>query len=291
VEGENDMIQSKSCFIIGLPEAGKTSYLAALAYSLRQKDIKTKLCWKKFTENHQYLTTLANTWLEYEKVSRTRIGMQETSHSVELYDNDDNQYIVTFPDLSGEIFQKQYAEREIDKELSKLISSCDGILLFLNPSLIREPILISEIPIDTRPFSEDIPATKEHNPVETDATAVQLVELLQDIDYLTENDRKHAIPLVVVVSAWDVVVETCATPEDCIAERAPLLWQYLKTNDDVFHVSYYGVSAQGGTLEQDAEIDALCENYGERPVERIIVVNNNGETSHDITLPLWEAMK
>ena len=28
----------------------------------------------------------------------------------------------------------------------------------------------------------------------------------------------------------------------------------------------------------------------EKPVERILVVNFHGEESHDITLPLWEAV-
>lgn len=62
------MNTSKSCFIIGLPAAGKTSYLAALAYSLEQQNIPTKLQWKSFSGNQQYLTKLAEKWLTAEAV-------------------------------------------------------------------------------------------------------------------------------------------------------------------------------------------------------------------------------
>lgn len=53
------MTISKTCFILGLPAAGKTSYLAALAYSLQQRRVETKLHWAKFSGNQQYLGNLA----------------------------------------------------------------------------------------------------------------------------------------------------------------------------------------------------------------------------------------
>lgn len=107
------MTTSKSCFILGLPAAGKTSYLAALAYLLQQKAVETKLHWKNFTNDHQYLASLAETWLKCEPVSRTSMGLQQQSLSIRLCDENDNVFDVSFPDLSGEIFQRQYAEREI----------------------------------------------------------------------------------------------------------------------------------------------------------------------------------
>ena len=130
--------------------------------------------------------------------------------------------------------------------------------------------------------------TMEREAGKTDPTEVQLVELLQDIDYLTNNERCATIPLVIVVSAWDVAEKKYSTPEDCLVARTPLLWQYLKANNDVFAVSYFGVSAQGGAFESEGAINELYNQFEDCPAERIIVVDNTGKRSHDITLPLWE---
>lgn len=283
------MINQKSCFILGLPSAGKTSYLAALAYSLQQKQIKTKLCWNKFSEDHQYLTSLSETWLQYEPVSRTSIGLQKTELSLQLRDSDGNVFNITFPDLSGEIFQKQYIEREIDKELADHIINSNGILTFINPAEIIEPTLIPELPLTSRMDSDDLSPMAERNPAKIDPTEVQIVELLQDIDFLTDK-KSRAIPLTIIVSAWDIVENTYSDPESCIKERTPLLWQFLQANDNVFQVSYYGVSAQGASLETGTNVEELLNRFEEVPAERIVVVDNTGKKSHDITLPLWEVM-
>lgn len=284
------MSASKSCFILGLPAAGKTSYLAALAYSLQQRAVETKLHWRNFTDDHQYLTSLAETWLKCEPVSRTSMVLQHQSLPIRLWDDNDNVFDVTFPDLSGEIFQRQYTEREISRELSEHIINCDGVLLFLNPNEIIEPALISELPLASRTAGKNLAPAMEREAGKTDPTEVQLVELLQDIDYLTNNERCTTIPLVIVVSAWDVAEKKYSTPEDCLVARTPFLWQYLKANNDVFAVSYFGVSAQGGAFESEVAVNELYNQFEDCPAERIIVVDNTGKRSHDITLPLWEAM-
>ena len=211
------MSTSKSCFILGLPAAGKTSYLAALAYSLQQRAVETKLHWRNFTDDHQYLTSLAETWLEFEPVSRTSIGLQQQSLSLRLCDNNDNVFDVSFPDLSGEIFQRQYTEREISRELSEHIINCDGVLLFLNPNEIIEPALISELPLVSRTVGKNLAPTMEREAGKTDPTEVQLVELLQDIAFTTvhkilANDNmdycrweklSELLPDVVWYNSWD----------------------------------------------------------------------------------------
>lgn len=161
---------------------------------------------------------------------------------------------------------------------------------FLNPNEIIEPALISELPLVSRTAGENLAPTMEREAGKTDPTEVQLVELLQDIDYLTNNERCATIPLVIVVSAWDVAEKKYSTPEDCLVARTPLLWQYLKANNDVFAVSYFGVSAQGGAFESEGAVNELYNQFEDCPAERIIVVDNTGKRSHDITLPLWEAM-
>lgn len=283
-------MDSKSCFILGLPSAGKTSYLAALAYSLQQKQVETKLHWESFSGDHQYLASLAETWLTAEPVSRTSTGLQQTSLTICLNDCEGKIFNITFPDLSGETFQKQYVDREIDRSLADSIINGNGILVFINPREIIEPALISELPLAHRQEPISNTEIQERKPANDDPTEVQIVELLQDIEFLTENKKYKKIPLAIIVSAWDIIDDSYSIPETCIRERTPLLWQFIKTNDDIFLTSYYGVSAQGGSLNTDEESECLIDQFETNPAERIVVVNNAGEKSHDITLPLWEVM-
>ncbi len=275
-------MNSLNCYIMGLPEAGKTTYLAALTHSLQQRTIETKLKWYKYSGNHQHLLKLENTWLRALPVDRTSILLQEKQLTIELSDTDNNTYSVTFPDLSGEIFQKYYSDREMDLINKEMIYNCDGIMLFINPNTIIEPTLISRISPQIR-ANELNPRIYE--PI-NDPTEVQLVELLQFINHL----RDKPVVLTVVISAWDVVEDTKLLPEEYLKDRLTLLWQYLNCNKNTFITFYYGVSAQGGTLEDDNAQLEMIKKYEVNHIERIKVVDNNGRLSHDISLPLWETL-
>lgn len=278
-------MKKHSCFIMGLPEAGKTTYLAALWYSLEQSS-GTVLKLKQYTGNHQYLVRLAETWLLADKVSRTSILSEEKSLSLLLEDHEGREFQVAFPDLSGESFQKQYVDREIDKEIATYISESDGILLFINPEKIQEPCLISQIPLVLRHSTEEGEQVKTHDPIQDDPTEVQLVALLQFVDYLRDSMK---VRLGIVVSAWDVISEQdYRRPEKFVKERLPLLWQYISSNSTLFDVFYYGISAQGGRL--DNEDDSLKLLQIDDQIQRIMVVDNNEKKFNDITLPLWEVL-
>lgn len=281
------MTNSKSCFILGLPAAGKTSYLSALAYSLQQGVIETKLHWNRYSGNQQYLANLSTTWAAAESVSRTSISNQQNCLSLCLKDNDNNVYNVTFPDLSGETFQKQYTDHEIEDFLAESIIESEGILLFINPQRIVSPALISDLPLKTRLLPIENQNKFERNPSQDDPTEVQLVSLLQDIMFI-RCEKKCS--LIIIVSAWDTVKEYQTIPEKFISKHMPFLWQFVKANDKMFSTSFYGVSAQGGSYDTPEQSEQLVSQYMEKPAERILVVNSHGEELHDITLPLWEAM-
>lgn len=281
------MTNSRSCFILGLPAAGKTSYLSALAYSLQQGKVETKLHWNKYSGNQQYLANLSTTWVAAEPVSRTSIANQQNCLSLYLNDQNNNIYNVTFPDLSGETFQKQYTDREIEASLAKSITDCEGILLFINPQKIVEPVLISDLPLEPRQLESGEANIAERNPTQDDPTEVQLISLLQDIMFLRSGNK---CSLIIIISAWDTVKEYETIPEEFVSKRLPFLWQFIKTNDSIFSTSFYGVSAQGGSYETAEQSEILVSQHMERPVERILVVDFQGKESHDITLPLWEAV-
>lgn len=150
---------------------------------------------------------------------RTSFSLEQRSLSWCLSDDDDNKYNISFPDLSGETFQKQYVDREIDSVLAKMIIASDGLILFINPQGIIEPTLISQLPLSLREDEKNDTSPKERNQKIDDPTVVQIIVLLQDIAYLLKGKR---MPLVVIVSAWDVVENSFTTPEDFVMKHTSL---------------------------------------------------------------------
>lgn len=273
-------MKRKSCFIIGLPSAGKTTYLAALWYSLQQKN-KTLLQLKKFTGNQKYLTDLSNTWAGLEKVSRTSIDNEQENLTVLLKNSDDELLEITFPDLSGESFQKQYTDREMKKETAEKILSTDGFLIFINPIETTLPCMILNINYDTR-HADDNNIVASRNPIKDDPTEVQLVEIVQFIREI-KGDKK--CNLAIIVSAWDLKdANKFKRPEEYVKDQLPLLWQYLYANKSAWCCRYFGISAQGGPLETQEDINLLSDISD--PIDRIKVMDNDGNEHNDITIPL-----
>lgn len=270
----------RSCYIMGLPAAGKTTYLAALAYATKQQG-KTKLRWKTFTGNHQYINDLSYEWLEGSVVSRTNRDNQQLNIKLELIDNDSSiAYETTFPDISGETFLEQYESREMQRDYYHLVQQCDAVLLFINPDNVKDPHFITELEEELR---VDEPELKRE--MKDDPTEVQLVELIQ---FLINIRRKTEISLCMVVSAWDTVEKDFEKPEEYVKNELPLLWQYLYTNE-MLRTQYFGISAQGGPITSEKDSKEIVEKYDE-PIKRIRVVNNYGVICHDPSIILWNAM-
>ncbi|SFM24035.1 TRAFAC clade GTPase domain-containing protein [Pelosinus propionicus] len=273
-------MNNKNYYIMGLPAACKTTYLAALWYCLTNS-VNSGLKIKEFIGDQTYLSDISSKWAEVEEIPRTKPEFEQKKITLLLENSTQDLMEISFPDLSGESFQAQYAEREVNQETVDYVRECDGLLLFINPENATEPNFIAEIPDifrNNETIEEELPV---RNALE-DPTQVQLVELLQFVKYM-RYDRP--IKLGVIISAWDKVEEGIPElknePKSFIKRKLPLLWQYLESNLYYFKVVYYGISAQGGELTQNEIL--LNKN---NPCERIIVVDEQGHRSNDITLPL-----
>ena len=113
---------------------------------------------------------------------------------------------------------------------------------------------------------------------------VKLVEVLQFI--AEQCIRQQPIPVAIIVSAWDIVEEMPKIlgdekPSEYFAKRVPLLYQYLTANPEHFTTQVFGVSAQGGDLEQHRERLQKVEKQSCR-----IRVRQGDKVTSDITLPI-----
>lgn len=273
----------EKCFIMGLPDAGKTTFIAALWYVLNNMN-DSSLEIKDYTGDLSYLVDISRKWADMEKIHRTKPEFEKQAIVLSLVSSQNENITLAFPDLSGESFQYQYEKREAEIKHVNLIRDCSSVILFIHPEMIKEPWLISEMPAHVREdeggANEVKKESKPRNPKEDDPTQVQLVELLQFITYM-RGDK--GVRLCIIISAWDLVEATKpdSKPEIFIKEKMPFLWQYVKSNIEAFNVTYYGMSAQGGKLE---ERDKLLEI--DNPCDRIKIVDSDGNKSNDITLPI-----
>ncbi len=268
-------MNTEKYFIMGLPEAGKTTYIAALWYVLdNSTDSSLKI--NKYSGDLTYITNLANKWAGAEELSRTHKSTEILKIELSLKSSHDEDIKLAIPDLSGESFQDQYEYREVKVKHAKLINDCSGVFLFIHPDKIKEPFLISEVPAPIRNCGTEVASTEKKTwNIKEVPTQVQLVELLQFLTFLRNN---QPVRLAIVVSAWDRI-DRAQTPEQFIKKRLPLLWQYLMSNLKFLSTTYYGVSAQGGDLSESEKLLEITN-----PCDRITVIDNEGNRFKDITL-------
>lgn len=263
-------------FIMGAPNAGKSTFLGALWSSIHQREVPTALTLKKMMGDSQYLYRLEHKWLEAEQLERTVIGQEKEKLSV-LLTNGIDDLEIEFPDLSGETFQNIYENREVSIELRDKISAADAILYFINVEDIYSPEFISELSQKHRQEDIDLDDMdlKERKPCVDDPTQVQVIDLIQ----IALEIRKKKTKIGIVFSAWDLV--TTLEQNDVrgfLKNRMNMLWQYLESNKSKIETKVWGISAFGGKIDDAPKLLDI-----EDPINRIRIVNEQKETSCDLT--------
>jgi hypothetical protein len=281
---------NRSVVIIGLPESGKTTFLAALWHLITERDINTALRFDKLgIGDAAHLNAIAAQWRNAKVQERTSVGGNKMV-SMNFLDAADAPSTVTFPDIAGEAYRRMWEERTCEPEVEEILKA-GGVLLFVHTNTIQRPQwVIDEIALSKKlglPVQEgqEVPWHPRLSP-----TQVQLVGLLQLLREppLDTGPRR----LAVMLSAWDKVNnEEALQPEDFLKTNLPLLHQYLHQAADKWTWRAYGLSAQGGEYDDEtkknippsAEAEALRQL--DQPSMRIRLLQSSSET-HDLTEPL-----
>jgi len=283
------VIQTDShVLLMGLPATGKTSFLAALWYLVQHQQVKSRFRIERFEGDSTYLNQITKAWAEYELVPRTPVRDSVPTVSMVLRDTKSGQTLtLTFPDLSGESFALQWLARQCTHDYDSFLRKASGAILFVTPLNYQRPIRIDMVnslaeqiingePKPVPPQDPTLPI-KPWDPISA-PTQVQLVEILQ---FISSRDYfKPVFRLVVVVSAWDQLVNEKESPSEWIAKTFPLLNQFLESNKGTFETAVYGVSAQGADYSEAAKLAEMV------PSERINVTGVGIDNPHDLTEPL-----
>ena len=284
-------------FLIGLPAAGKTTFLAAMWHVINSMEVEGALKLERLYSDQEHLNKIRELWSDVKHLDRTNIGSEKFVSMLLKDPNSGSATEVIFPDLSGESFTLQWKNRTMKTDHAVLAQEAVGGLLLIHPEKVIEETLICDVegiiksmktekPTDTHTLVGTDHATKVETNQGLDEmqwkpedapTQIQLIDLLQ---FIATLNKMQPIKLAVVVSAWDRITNG-SSPSEWIRKRLPLLSQYLRANPDVFSSEFYGVSAQGGRLEEAEELRKKV-----RPSDRIRVVKDDLSESHDITAPV-----
>ncbi len=268
------MAEPTRILMMGLPESGKTTYLAALYHTLRaDPEIATKMRLREVPAERQYFHEIEEVWLRFEPMPRSQ--HREPAHAgLAVLDQGNQEINLEIPDVSGETFDALWEGGVWLESLRSLAGSAAGLLLFARADRVDYPELITVEDPD-RPSAETVVAKAwEPGDAPTQAKLADLIETVWDVS-------PH-IRVAVAASAWDRVAAEGLAPEQWLELNLPLLWQMLESNREDHPWRTFGVSAQGGDLEDPKARLALakCDPPGSR-----VLVRDGGD-SHDLTLPL-----
>lgn len=229
---------ARRLLMMGLPDSGKSTYIAALFHGLRQATDGLSL--RHLPEEREYLLTLENRWLALEPVGHSAYP---TPRQIELpiKDSKGRALDVNIPDVNGEEFGDAWESGEWSAAARSLLEQAQGVLLFVRANDVVSPKLIQ---LGNRHPKEEKPEPTPWKP-QMGVTQAKLCDLLEQMAEM----RGGALPAVaVVVSAWDSVEETLS-PDGWLQWKLPLLNQWLQTSVVVSIFRLFGVSAQGGDIE------------------------------------------
>ena len=282
------MSPEQSVVVLGLPESGKTTFLAALWHIVTERDLDTKLKFGGLKRGDSaYLNKITKQWRDAMVQERTAISGRQWV-SMNLLDSNGKPFRMTFPDVPGESYQRMWETRACEQEIAEGLKSV-GVLLFIHSDTIAEPHWV----VDEARLSETIGAEMELEGREVDwkpalaPTQVQLVDILQMLQCGALNVGPRRV--AVMLSAWDKVAGEKVNPETFFDTRLPLLAQYLRQSSNGWTMRVYGISAQGGDYEdassKETKDSADVLRNLDKASERIKLVDGRSG-GHDLTEPI-----
>ncbi|WP_133645220.1 TRAFAC clade GTPase domain-containing protein [Paraburkholderia flava] len=243
--------QSFSISIVGLPASGKTTFLAALWELVNERRVPKVLRFHSIGDNDQsYLRKIVKVWRSAKEQARTRLtGLSAVK--MNLQDEDGRVVHVAMPDAPGEEFLAMWEERELGRSLGESLA-IGNIMLLLNGNKVKAAAWLTERVAQRRVTKtrKEKALPKEWEPSFA-PTQVQLVDLLQQISHAPVGGAGRRI--VIMISAWDKAEGEGLTPGAFLDAKLPLLAQYLEAGRDGWCSRVYGVSAQGGEYDGNAD--------------------------------------
>jgi len=287
-------IEEREILVMGLPEAGKTTFIAALWHVVSSKEVPSELQMRELQPSRDYLNEISKRWRECAPVGRTILGKERSvTMNLETLDRT-RSFRVTLPDTSGEAFQRIFENRRWSASFGATVERSVALMFFVHPNALVAPHRIDDGVEEAVRVMEPIgghlenaslvAGTEDPVPWEPNRASPQ-AKILDLLQLVIRAKGARPLKIVMVISAWDLVKGEKLSPEKWLEKRAPLVWQFLNAHKENRSYAVFGISAQGDDYAKHAS--ELREFI--KPSERISVVWDR-ETTNDITKPLLWAV-
>jgi len=265
--------------MVGLPESGKTTFLAALYEFVRtEPPLPGALTQREQPPDREYFFEINQTWLKLQLLDHSNVNAPRNTR-LPLVDPEGGEFDLDIPDVVGESFLSGWEGEGWPAQITEIARGVDGLLLFAHGTDLEPPVKLTRGDIEEPPLGAS-PSQRDEAPWDASKAPTQtiladLFEALLDI-----NDRP--LPTAVIVSAWDAVKDQ-VTPAGWLQLNLPLLWQMLEGRDGTPPYEVFGVSAQGGDVTDQGERERLARVT---PPRDRILVQLGSEQSRDISAPI-----
>lgn len=275
-----DRDTGRSIVMLGFVGAGKSTYLAATYHIANSGQVPEALQITATERDLEYIESIHEEWLRCESLSRTS-GHAPTVVSMTVTDSGDRTSRIHIPDVSGEALMTSLSDRRWDAKFDQAVQDADGILLFVHPDRVIEPLTHVEVQhwagmIDGALATGGDDQSRMSWDVTKAATDPLLVDLLQVV---VSRNATRPIRIAVLVSAWDLVGGSDSLL--WLRQHLPLLNQFLNSNPDLFTSHVFGVSAQGGRYPEEEHALRAVDD----PTDKVFIVGGDGDR-RDLTEPI-----
>lgn len=269
----------KKCFIAGLPDAGKTTYIAALWDIIKRKSRVLSLQFTTNPDNTTYLNEIWEYWINMKKIERSKVPVPDEININVKRASDEEELVLDIPDFMGEQFQK-IIDHTLPDNIKGWIEQSDRMLYLIRilDDCVKDDIERDEyhehVEMDrTREREEALPLAPEK--------MMQASQNMMVLKYIANHARMKKV--AVGLSAWDMNMKTGKTPEEYLKQRLPALYNFIKRHFS--ECVFFGVSAQGFDYGGDAAKEDEMREKARQSNRAFIVFGNESEPSSDLTKP------
>lgn len=252
---------NNNVLIIGLPDSGKTTFLAQLYVRIKKRKGKLRLSKNTDELNIKAIESAVNALANGNATTTT--SADDNLEVVLPVTLGDLEFKLVCPDYGGEQIRNIGDLLEVNPEMQKRTKSSDQWLFFIRPGEIFPAYDLSLATYQDLQVGRDkelaIPELSHQS---------RLIEILQALIHFKGTGIKNLIVnprLFIVLTCWDEL-NTETTPEQIILEKLPLLYDLICTNWGKHEFSFLGLSSQEFSLDtqeaKDKYLDELPENHG-----------------------------
>lgn len=269
----------KKCFIAGVPDAGKTTYIAALWDIIKRGGNDLELQFTTSPENSSYLNEIWEYWVSMNKIERSKTPVPDDIKINVKRKSDGEELELDIPDFMGEQFQK-IIDHTLPENIGRWIEQSDRMVYLINT---LDDVSKDDLEEDeTEDAIVDRTEERQKAPRLAPEKMLEASQNMMVLKYISSHSKMQK--MAIGLSAWDLKMTANLTPEEYLRQRSPVLYNFIKWHFK--EVVFFGVSAQGFDYKDKNEKAAEMREKARKSNRAFIAFDTEKDLSPDLTKPL-----